>query len=63
MDMPMYHNNSNKARQSKQPLVLTALGTLALAFLFWAFYLKPTPVPIVTKVRTFGDLEWVWPHE
>lgn len=46
----------NKPRQSKQPLVLTALGTLAVALLFWVFYLKPIPVPVVTKVRIFIDL-------
>ncbi|KAI0917216.1 Superoxide dismutase [Cu-Zn] [Taiwanofungus camphoratus] len=41
-----------KTRQSKQPLVLTALGTLAVAVLFWAAFLKPTAAPtapVVTK--------------
>ncbi|KAF9816342.1 hypothetical protein IEO21_04095 [Rhodonia placenta] len=40
-------------RQSKQPLVLTALGTLAAAFLFWAAFLRPSAsvpeTPFVTK--------------
>ncbi|KAH9943839.1 superoxide dismutase [Amylocystis lapponica] len=39
-------------RQSRQPIVLTALGTLAAAFVLWAAFLRPASVPalpIVTK--------------
>ncbi|CCL99721.1 uncharacterized protein FIBRA_01743 [Fibroporia radiculosa] len=39
-----------RPRQSRQPIVLTALGTLAAAFLFWAAFLRPTPVPAVPVV-------------
>lgn len=58
MDMPVYHANARQPTR-KQPLVLTALGTLTVAFLFWAFFLKPIPVPVVTKVclRTQEDRE------
>ena len=44
---------SYKPRQSKQPIIFTALATLAGAFLFWAVFLRPasTPAaPVVTKV-------------
>lgn len=44
---------SYKPRQSKQPIVFTALATLAGAFLFWIVFLRPasTPTaPVVTKV-------------
>ncbi|EPT05327.1 hypothetical protein FOMPIDRAFT_1156103 [Fomitopsis schrenkii] len=43
---------SYKPRQSKQPIVFTALATLAGAFLFWVVFLRPasTPTaPVVTK--------------
>ena len=35
---------------SKQPIVLTALVTLATAFVVWAAFLRPTSVPVPTKV-------------
>ncbi|KAH9841658.1 superoxide dismutase [Rhodofomes roseus] len=41
-----------KPRQSKQPIVVTALATLAGAFLLWLVFLRPasTPTaPVVTK--------------
>ncbi|KZT09149.1 uncharacterized protein LAESUDRAFT_722865 [Laetiporus sulphureus 93-53] len=41
-----------RTRQSKQPLVLTALGTVVAAFLFWVAFLRPAPapaLPVVTK--------------
>ncbi|KAI0736257.1 superoxide dismutase [Fomitopsis betulina] len=43
---------SFRPRQSKQPIIFTALATLAGAFLFWVVFLRPasTPTaPLVTK--------------
>jgi len=43
---------SYKPRQSKQPIVFTALATLAAALLFWVVFLRPTSTPtapVVTK--------------
>lgn len=37
-------------QSSKQPIVLTALVTLATAFVVWAAFLRPTSVPVPTKV-------------
>ncbi|OCH92835.1 copper/zinc binding superoxide dismutase [Obba rivulosa] len=32
-----------------RPLVVTALGSLLAAFVLWGLFLKPAPVPVVTK--------------
>jgi len=42
--------DARQTRQSRQPIVLTALGTLAAAFLFWVAFLRPTDVPAIPVV-------------